>query len=279
MTTQHDIETLRRHLPSLFLCCHSSMRGAVDSLANCYRLGDPLEVAGRGNPGYDAFVSIARALGIELSESSVQMSDQYRGLDWVKDRSTRSLRAWIPPVRFREGDMHVILPFYLKYHLQNLRKKDPTFPQPVIDNLYILHIWDQCFGSRSISASTQVYKDLLAWEPLGKKSYSRGLTLPYDKASSIIGTVTKLPDVCQLYLSFCQGNDCQTLTAEQSATNHPYSTQIRSRALASAPVGISYSGGVSFPRLIRMCSYEIDQVTVITRNLWTLYYLGLSKQI
>ena len=83
-------------------------------------------------------------------------------MGWISDHTTGNLRTWIPEMKDRSGDLHVMLPICFEHHVTELRKHDSAFPMPKVDNLYLLLIWAECFGLGQAPLSARVLRDLLA---------------------------------------------------------------------------------------------------------------------
>ncbi|PKK81917.1 MAG: hypothetical protein CVT49_16390 [candidate division Zixibacteria bacterium HGW-Zixibacteria-1] len=122
------------------------MCAAVDNLVKSFRFKLKLEISGAENPGYSLFVEIARRLNVEFEMVEIPAILKQTPWKWLSDRNTKNLRVWIPNMAYREGDFHVFFPFYLNYHLRELKLRDPDFPSPQIDNLYMTLLWQLCYG-------------------------------------------------------------------------------------------------------------------------------------
>lgn len=268
---QTDSEKLKQHLYSLFLCCHSIMAGAVEALLKCHRFNLRLEIAGKNNPGAYLFVEMAQKLGVSFETVEVPSNLANRPWDWFGDRTAINQRAWIPEMKHREADFHVLFPFYLRYHLSALRQKDPGFPEFQVDNLYVVSLWMDCLDTAKTQMSARVLRDLLLWEKYRVLSVPRLADNLNNEMRAVHGKVTSLTDLSQLYLGFCRGGEGWAMVKGEEISNHPFNRFSYNRTHASAiSVGSGVGGNVSFPVLVRNFVWDIGQITAITKNGWAL---------
>jgi hypothetical protein len=237
-----DPKILLDHLQSLFLGCCSVMSAAVNTLVNGYRFKIKLEICGDSNPGYPLFIEIAKKLNVDFETVEIPTDSVNYVNKWLSDRGTKNLRVWIPDMQYREGDFHVMLPFYLNYHLKELRKRDPNFPSHMIDNLY----------ERAEVISIHHYGSEIS-----------------DEVRTVNGKVDSMSDLSRLYLGFCSGSEGWELVKDSEIENHPFNRFSRNKIHATS-VTASHRGYIGFPVLIRHYIWNIEQISAITQNAWAL---------
>ncbi len=272
---QVDLDDSGFHLQSLLLCCCSPLAAAVETLIKACRFKLSLEIGGHQNPGYSLYVSIARRMGVDFREVVVEPDAKGTQYVWLSDHSTPIQRAWVPDIQSREGDFHVLCPFFFRYHIAELRKHEPDFPSPKIDCLYVLLLWAICFGPRQIPISARVLKDLLAWEKrevLTAHTYIRPVG---DEIAMAAEKASALKELAQLYMGFWTGSDAWGLVRGKDSANHPINMEARKRLNISQPH--SSSTVARQPLLVNQYVWEIDQLSVITRNVWALDKFDLSE--
>ena len=91
---------LAENMAIVLMCEESFMSMALWSLLQAYRLGLPLEVAGQGNPGYDLFLKLAKALEVEVRVRDIQLKALADVKNWIHGGASECLRSWIPSVSF-----------------------------------------------------------------------------------------------------------------------------------------------------------------------------------
>ncbi|MBN4056828.1 hypothetical protein JYU19_00810 [bacterium AH-315-J21] len=262
-----DPDVIAQRLKSLFLCYGSTMSTAIDTLMKCYRFKLRLEVSGSTNLGYHLFVGIAKKLGVAIDESDLDSKINDVPYAWLSDLSTPNIRAWIPSMQHREGDFHVMLPFCYRYHLTELRKHEPNFPAPKVDNLYVALLWGMCFCPSEAPISVRVFKDLLAWEKViisSTKSYIRPLNA---NISSVNTKVASLNNLAQMYLGFWHGAEAWKMIRGAKVEGH--ALNVRSRKFLKVLQPSTFTKAC-YPVLIRHRTWDVDQLLTITRNAWAL---------
>jgi len=261
-----DHKELASNLRSLFLCCLSVMSAAVGSLLKVKRFNLKLEVSGRGNAGYDLFVKIARQLGVQLEEHDLPKRFQQLPFGWISDHTTKNLRAWIPEMKDRDGDLHVMLPICFEHHVTELRKHDPAFRMPKVDNLYLLLIWAECFGVRQAPLSARVLRDLLAWESADTLTAHKYAGSVGDEIRTANRMAMSFKPNAQMYLGFRGGPIGLTKCKKAGLEKHPFNTSTyRTLRAVTHTVG---ARTVLPPWMIRNYSWEADKVAVILKNAW-----------
>jgi len=254
---------LRDRLHALFLCSQSVMNVAVEMLLKSHRFKIKLEIAGATNPGYSLFIKIANKLKVDYITPEIPEELRPFPLKWISDKSTANLRTWIPEMKDREGDYHILLPFYLRYHLDKLREREPNFPMPQIDNLYLLSRWEECFVYQ-VPLSITALKDLLSYERFPYLSIPSPLF-------SFIGTgfveqrLFRLDDLSQLYLGFCSGPEKWNLVNGVEIEKHPYNMALRNK-LSAMTLRSGNRRTPSYPVLVRHFTWDLEQLGLIIEN-------------
>lgn len=263
---QADPKEIAHHLKSLFLCCCSIMSATIETLMKAYRFKLRLEIGGNQNPGYSLFVSMAKRLGVAFEEVEVKSKPQGAPYVWLSDHTTANQRAWVPDIQNREGDFHVLCPFFFRYHLSGLRKHEPDFPSPKVDNLYILLLWAACFGSHQAPLSARIIKDLLAWEKRSILTAHSYIGPVGNEIPIVASKVASLKEMAQLYIGFWTGPEAWSLSSNNKITGHLLNQ--RSRKFHN----ILQSGvaRANYPVLVRQYVWEVEQLNVVTKNVWAL---------
>lgn len=242
------------------------MSGTIDTLMKAYRFKLRLEIGGCPNPGYSLLVTMANRLGVRSEEVDIESTPQRKPYVWLSDHTTPNQRAWIPDMQNREGDFHVLCPFFFLYHLNQLRKHEPDFPAPKIDNLYVLLLWASCFGSRQAPLSARILKDLLAWEKRGILTAHTYAGLVGDEIPIVASKVASLKEMAQLYLGFWTGREAWDLSVGNKVSGHPLNQRSRKYHDLLQP-GVA---SAHYPVLVRQYVWEIDQLNTITKSAWAL---------
>ncbi|MFZ1684777.1 MAG: hypothetical protein WAU88_11715 [Candidatus Zixiibacteriota bacterium] len=167
----------------------------------------------------------------------------------------------------REGDMHVLFPFYLNYHLSDLRSFDPAFPSPKIDALYVLLILSECFSRGRAPLSARIHKDLLAWEANGVLSAHNYSAAGRNELHIVREKLGTLPTPAQMYLGFYQGGIGSDQDLELGAMSLFGRIVAETQFNSDEPTGY-----IPSPKLVRQFLWSVEEMVVITKNLW-----GLSK--
>lgn len=271
--SQLDARELTRSINAALLCDRSYMAIAVSALLRALRFGFVLEVGGRGNPGYEEFLHIANKLEVKVLEHELPMVLAENALNWASDHSTKNLRAWIPDVEHRFGDLHVWLPFCFEHHIRRLRERAPDFPMPKVDSLYLLLIWTECFEGKPCPISARVLQDLLASEPFREISACRYSGTLKDEARIVNRRASTLNEVAQMYLGFLRGADGSRKSRKASLEKHPFNSETRNMLNAMSP---TISGQAAAPPwFVRHYQWDADKTAAILKNSWMLH-LGLS---
>ncbi len=263
----HDPKILLEQLQALFLNHFSPMTIAINNLIKCYRFKLKLEICGFKNPGYLLFIEIVKKLGINFESVDIPVRFGEVPWNWLADKNSGNLRAWIPNMKNREGDFPVMFPFYLNYHLKELRKHDPNFPSPNIDNLYIILLSRTCFGPAEAPLSVRILNDLLFSEsthqltvPLYEGYISEEMKIMYHK-------IADLSQPAQLYLGFCLGQEKFRLARTLKEKGHPYCILHLDRW------DFQRQNIPEFPPnsiVVKGLNWNIEQMGVMIKNGWTL---------
>lgn len=264
--TYSDREELGSNLRSLFLCFQSAMRAAVDSLVKTRRFNLTLEVSGQGNPGYDLFVRVANQLGVQFKELELSKTLRENPFWWLTDRSTKNLRAWIPEMKDREGDLHVMLPICFEHHVTELRKHDPAFRMPKVDSLYLLVIWSDCFRVNQAPLSARVFRDIVAFGDVGIIIALRFADFVGNQIRKANSMAMSLSQNAQMYLGFSAGRG----SYEQCEKSGLLWSSFNDRTFEILDA-LGYDDGIETavpPWMIRNYSWKADQVGVILKNAW-----------
>ena len=264
---QSDPSILKDRLQSLFMCCCSMMSAAMDALVKSHHFKLKLEIGGVSNPGGAFFVEIAKRLKVDFKIVEVEPLYAEMPWAWLSDHTTKSQRAWIPEMRHREGDFHVMFPFYLRYHVNELRKHSPDFPSPQMDNLYVVLVWEECFGTFQAPLSARVLKDLLAWEKTHLLTAHKYAGSTIDEIRTVHSKVMSLSKFSQLYLGFCPGALGLELAKGKDIKNHQFNRLTRQMLNIQQP-GLGES--MALPIMVRNPVWDIKQTIVITKNAWAL---------
>lgn len=267
--TYSDHEELASNLRTLFMSCQSVMDAALESLVKAKRFKLTLEVSGWGNAGWDLFLLIARQLGVQFEERELPKELEEQPMGWISDHTTKNLRAWIPGMKDRSGDLHVMLPICFEHHVTELRKQEPAFPMPKVDNLYLLLIWSECFGGLQAPLSARVLRDLVAWE-------SAGIISAYQYAGNVGDEIRianhmamLLSHNAQMYLGFRAPPDGYYQCERAGLVEHPFNA--RTLEIIEAMGYVVGDSTVVPPWMIRNYSWEADKVAVILKNAFAHY--------
>lgn len=261
------------HLRSLLLCCCSPLSGAVETLMKAHRFHQPLEIGGHENPGFRLFVNMAKRLDVEAQEVEVKSNERRVQYLWLSDHSTPNQRVWIPDMQNRVGDFHVLFPFFFRYHLTELRKHEPDYPSPKVDNLYVLLLWHLCFRLGGVPISARILKDLLAWEKtrvLTAYNYAHPVG---DEKVIVSNKVSNLKQLAQLYMGFWTGRDAWDLVRGSDLASHPINERSRMFLRVVQP---DIGQPVRYPFLVNHYIWDVEQLGIITKNVWALDKYTLS---
>lgn len=267
--TYSDPKELGDRLRSLLLCCQSVMSTAVESLVKAYRFKLKLDISGQGNPGFDLFLKVAEEIGVKCEEKKLPKEFLSEPLVWLSDHSTNNLRAWIPSMKERVGDLHIMLPFCFEYHVGELRKHDPTFAMPEVDNLYLLLIWSECFGAKQLPLGARILRDLLAWESSKLISAYRYRGLVRDEIRTVHAKAMGLTRLAQMYIGFNSGSEGVEMSRKSDLNSHQFNKRTQ-EFLGAMAVGTDIANVPEFPWLIRSFRWKADQLAVILKNVWGL---------
>ncbi|MCH9032558.1 MAG: hypothetical protein IIB00_09915, partial [candidate division Zixibacteria bacterium] len=264
---QENPAVVADQLKSLFLCCSSPMSASINTLLKASRFRLKLEIGGHKNPGYRLFVTMAKRLEVDIEEVEVKSKNRHKPYVWLSDHSTPNQRAWIPEMQHRESDFHVMLPFYLRYHLTELRKHEPEFPAPRVDNLYLTLLWEICFDYRNVPLSARVLKDLLAWERVTVLTAHNYINPVGEEIPIVSSKVSSLSNFAQMYLGFWSGNDAWKIIHGKEIERHSLNARSRKFLNILQP---GTGANVRYPVFVRQYSWDIDQLLTIAKNSWAL---------
>lgn len=252
------------------------MSAAINTLMKASRFKLCLEIGGRTNPGYHLFVTMAKRLGVEVKEVEVESKPKHAPFIWLSDHSTPNQRAWVPDMQHRAGDYHVMLPFYLRYHLTELRKHEPDFPAPKVDNLYVTLLWSICFGPLSIPLSARVLKDLLAWERATILTAHNYVTPIGEEIPIVNSKISSLTDFAQMYLGFWDGIEAWKIIQGERIEGHAFNVHCR-KFLNVLQLGTG--ANTRYPVLVRQYCWDVDQLITITKNSWALSLRTFARKV
>jgi hypothetical protein len=126
----------------------------------------------------------------------------------------------------------------------------------------------------TVPISNRVLKDLVAWEAVGQLTVHSYVGTRSQEIRTVHRKLWDLSDLAQLYLGFCGGSEGWQLVKDLKTGQHAFN--LRSREWEAATAVGSSSGTPPIPRLIRLYSWDVDDVAIITKNAWALHLRGLE---
>ncbi len=215
-------------------------------------------------PGFYPIVQIIKRLGLDISVSEIPSEQTMRMVALAQTPAKNNgVRVIVPPMSQRAGDICVLLPFYIQLHLTRLRERVPDFPDPKIDNLYLLSVWPHRLRTPK-PLSPRVFQDLLRSESSGLLTVPAVLRGIPDHIAEVDSIVFGLGERSKRYLGFIGGNMAWK-QVEGRMASHAYNRRIQTILEASTGGGWQ-PNRVEYAWLMRQYQWDLATMGLVARN-------------